>query len=529
MNTASEQNTPLINALLNPAFYDHPVSSCQLIETHISWVILTGDFAYKVKKPVDFGFLDFSSLQKRKYYCEEELRLNRRLAPNIYLDVVAIVGTPEAPSLTGPGNVIEYAVKMAQFSQQMQLDHVLARNELQPNMIDAIANLIAAFHQQVDTAGDNTHYGDPEHVRQPIEENFVQIRERVTDNKHLKLLSELKQWSEHSFRELQGYFIQRKLTGFIRECHGDLHLRNLAWYKDKPLVFDCLEFNQNFRWIDVLSEVAFLVMDLQDRDQPSMAYRFLNRYLELTGDYEGISVLRFYLVYRAMVRAKVDAIRAHQPGLSVEDTEKASREFHGYLRLALTYTKRGTPYIIITCGMSASGKSTLTQPLLEKLAAIRIRSDVERKRLYNIMPGENSYAKTGQGIYTPEATNSTYLRLVALAGNILDSGFPVIIDAAFPEIEQRNLFRQLATGKKTRCIILEFIASNNTLRQRIRDRKQDVSDADLDILEDQIRNWHPLEQDEQAGIITIDTERPFDINKLISQIESCRKIGPGNG
>jgi aminoglycoside phosphotransferase family enzyme/adenylate kinase family enzyme len=525
-DSASKRNkhlipdTPqLIMAMLKPEFYDHPVQTCQLVETHISWVILTGDFVYKIKKPVDFGFLDFSSLQQRKFYCEEELRLNRRLAPDLYLDIIKISGSAENPVLGGKNKALEYAVKMLQFSPDMQLDHVLARNELNPEMIDSIASLIADFHQTIEISGNDTDYGNLEHVHQPVKENFIQIRDRVDNKSQLELLSTLEQWSEDIFYKMKSVFNERKEKGFIRECHGDLHLRNLAWYKNKPLAFDCLEFNPNFRWVDVMSEIAFLMMDLEDHKQPELAQRYLNRYLELTGDYQGCSVLRFYLVYRAMVRAKVDAIRVHQTSISEQESDEANKEFYSYLQLALTYTKPDTPFIIITRGMSASGKSTLTQVLLEKIGAIRIRSDIERKRLFNIKPGQDSHANTEQGIYTTEATKKTYFKLLELAGSIIDAGSPVIIDATFSTFKQRKLFKELAAKKHVRYIILEFVAENETLKQRIRDRKNDVSDADLNILENQIKNWQHLEPDEKTHSILINTEEPFNIEQLVRKLK----------
>lgn len=511
---------PLIQVMLKPEFYDHPVESCELIETHISWVILTGQFVYKIKKPVDFGFLDFSTLEKRKFYCEEELRLNRRLAPEIYLEVIPITGTIDNPEFNGNGEAVEYAVKMLEFSQDTEFDHLLAKNKLRCEMIDSTANLIADFHQQIETAKSTSDYGDPEHVYQPIEENFVQIRERVADKSNLELLSKIEQWSESMFMKIKPVLTQRKQKGFIRECHGDLHLRNLAWYKDKPLAFDCLEFNPNFRWIDVISEIAFLMMDLEDHKQFGYAQRFLNRYFELTGDYKGCHVLRFYLVYRAMVRAKVDAIRAHQTGISQNEADKANTEFQSYLHLALTYTQQKTPYIIITRGMSASGKSTLTQQLYEKLCAIRIRSDVERKRLFDVNAGENSHADVAQGIYTKEASHKTYLKLRDLAEDILDAGLPVIVDATFSAHEQRALFKELSTKKHAHFIILEFIASEETLRQRILNRKNDVSDADINILKYQIKHWQPLEQDENTHSISINTDESLDFEKLLKSINS---------
>ena len=518
------QKTPLshpafIHAMLNSEFYDHPVHACQLIETHISWVILTGDFVYKIKKPVNFGFLDFSTLEKRKFYCEEELRLNRRLAEKLYLDVIPLTGSADTPVLAGNGKAFEYVVKMLPFAQGMQLDHVLARNELQPEMIDSIANLIANFHQHIEKANNTSDFGTPESIYQPTKENFFQIREKVTDKAQIQLLSALEHWSNDTFNNIKNILSERKQKGFVRECHGDLHLRNIAWYENKPLAFDCLEFNANFRWIDVMSEVAFLVMDLDDHKQVNLAQRFLNQYLEITGDYDGCKVLRYYLVYRAMVRAKVAAIRSQQAGISKQESNNANKEFNSYLELALTYTKQKAPFIIITRGMSASGKSTITQALLEKVGAIRLRSDTERKRLFNIKPDQDSHANAGQGIYDTEATQKTYHKLLELTEVIIDGGLPVIVDATFSEPEHRQLFKELATKKHVRYIILEFTATHKTLKQRILNRTHDVSDADITILENQIKKWKPLQQNEMADSNIINTEESINIDELIKQLK----------
>ncbi len=429
---------PLINAMLHPDAYDHSVEQCQLIQTHISWVILTGDYVYKLKKPVDFGFLDFSTLEKRCFYCKEELRLNSRLAPAIYLDVVEIHGTPEHPEFTGNGEVIECAVKMKQFPQEAQLDHVLERGELQLIDIDTIALMIANFHQHIEKSDAQAHYGDPEHVWQPIQENFSQIRQHIDNTSQLESLAKLESWSSSTYASLKNILLTRKNAGFIRECHGDLHLRNLAWYNDAPLAFDCLEFNPELRWVDVISEVAFFVMDLEDHQQAQMAHRFINTYLESTGDYAGIQVYRFYLVYRAMVRAKVDAIRAGQANISPLEKQAALKDVDEYLQLAQSYTTQTKPKLIITRGLSASGKTTKTHALLELLGAIRIRSDVERKRLFNLTTEQDAGTAIGKGIYSSTATERTYEKLAEFAELIIGAGFTVIVDAANLEYEKRH-------------------------------------------------------------------------------------------
>lgn len=314
--------TGLISSLLSAEIYPHPVNQLRLIETHISWVILTGPYAYKIKKPVNLGFLDFSSLEQRKLYCEEELRLNKRTAPSIYLGVVPITGSTTQPQLDGKGEAIEYAVKMRQFPQDAQLDHLLEQGGLKAAHMDAFARLVADFHQQVAVAGADDNYGEPDQVMQPVEENFEQIGQHQLTSQQQQLLDELHAWSTTEYQRLETQLAQRKQQGFIRECHGDMHLRNLAWIDEQAVAFDGIEFNANLRWIDVISEVAFLVMDLQDRNQPELAQRFLNAYLEITGDYAGLSLLPFYLVYRALVRAKVAAIRAGQQ--DIEDAERSS-------------------------------------------------------------------------------------------------------------------------------------------------------------------------------------------------------------
>lgn len=519
MNANDKDQPELIRSLLKPDVYEHPVTDIELIETHISWVILTGAYAYKIKKPIDLGFLDFSTLEKRLFCCNEELRLNSRLAAAIYLEVVAITGTPEKPALQGAGAAIEYAIKMVQFPQQAQLDNMLANGELEKYHMDAIAELVAGFHTSTDVAADDSYFGDPEHVYQPVAENFTQIRQHLHSNKYDEELDALEGWSKETFSSLKPVFEQRKQEGYIRECHGDMHLRNLVWFNGEPLAFDCLEFNPALRWIDTLSEVAFLVMDLQDRNEPELAQRFLNAYLEHCGDYQGMPVFNFYLVYRALVRAKVDAIRAGQPGIAEVDKHEAEEEFHAYLKLARSYTRLSKPGLIITRGMSASGKSTLTQPLLEFMGAIRIRSDVERKRLFGIPAGTGSAAGIDQGIYSSEAGIRTYEKLLQLANALLEAGITVIVDAAFLKYEQRRSFRELALKKHMPFIILEFIASAETLRRRIKARTQDVSDADLSVLEHQLATAEPVHESELTNRIEIDTEKTFDTAVLLDQIQ----------
>lgn len=314
----------LIKSLQNTALYPHPVDSFKLIETHISWVLLTGSYAYKIKKPLNLGFLDFSSLAKREYYCQEEIRLNSRLAPNIYLDVVAISGNEVQPELDGLGEAIEYAVKMRQFLPENTFDHLLLNGFLSSMYIKQAAMIIADFHKQLPSASASTLFGNPDNVFVPVQENFNQI-EQWGGLTQSGILEPLRNWCVQQHAKLVPIFMQRKQEGYICECHGDLHLGNLALIDNRVVPFDGIEFNPALYWIDVVSDVAFLVMDLKSKQRHNLAHHFLNVYLQKTGDYSGFKLLRFYLVYRAMVRAKVEAIRAHQTASEQEQQQALSR------------------------------------------------------------------------------------------------------------------------------------------------------------------------------------------------------------
>ena len=506
MNSSTAQDHPLINALLNANVYDHTVDKIELIETHISWVILTGPYAYKIKKPVNLGFLDFSSLDKRKQCCEEELRLNKRTSTDVYLEVISINGSAENPQLSTDGEIIEYAVKMNQFPQQSQLDRALLNNKLSTEKLDAFAHMIADFHQSTDVADISTQYGDAHHVLEPMNENLTQIRERIQDKNCHHILDELELWLQLKYESLRPLLDKRKQSGFIRECHGDLHLRNLAWVNNKPIAFDCIEFNPYLRWIDVISDIAFLVMDLQARNQTELAQRFLNTYLEATGDYSGVQLLSFYMMYRALVRAKVDAINMTQSHVSSIDTGDVTNELYSYLNLAKSYTQATPVKLIITHGASASGKSTFSQQLLQYIPCIRIRSDIERKRMAGALISDKTQITADENIYTEEFTNKLYAKLALLSETIIDSGYSVIIDAAFLNKRKRDQFRELAEKKNVEFVILSFSFPEEVLRQRISKRTGDASDADLSVLETQLLNYQPLNKYEQTYSHVIDNE-----------------------
>jgi len=499
----------LIDALKNPAIYPHPVTQVELIETHISWVFLTGEFVYKIKKPVDLGFLNFSSLKKRHLYCNLELTLNQRLAPDYYLEVISITGSYSLPQFSGSEEPIEYAVKMRQFPQHAQLDRVLAENELSFHHMDLLADKISEFHQQIQVAGKSQSFGDLSHVHSPLQSCLKDIFIRLDSESDINRIQALQDWSESEFQRLKNQFLLRKSHGFVRECHGDLHLRNIAIVNEEVIAFDGIEFSEDLRWNDVISEIAFLVMDLQDHEQYALASRFLNQYLERTGDYSGLVVLKYYLLYRAIVRAMVSCIRLKQEGLSKEAIKHEQKDFQKYLQLAESYTKQTKTKLFITHGLSGSGKSTVSQVLMQEYPAIRIRSDVERKRLRGIETSNRDKSGVQKGIYNQNTSKETYLHLVTLAETLLTSGFSVVIDAAFLQKKQRELFSNLAQKLKVKFTILACDVDIDTIRQRLIQRNienKDVSDADLDVLEYQIHHLNSLTDKELETTIKIDLE-----------------------
>jgi len=437
---------------------------------------------------------------------------------------VPITGTVKQPGWAGKGKVIEYAVKMVQFPQQAQLDRMLGLGELNAFHLDAFARLIADFHQGIKHTDGATEYGDLKHVIRPVKENFSHLREQITDKTLCNLLDSLQNWCDKSITRLQPVFEQRKQAGFIRECHGDMHLRNMAWINNRPVLFDCIEFNPNLRWIDVISDIAFLVMDLHKGKQYRLAQGLLNNYLEYTGDYSGVSLLPFYLVYRALVRAKVEAIRAGQSDIEPEEQAEAEQALHEYLLLADSYTHKHQLRLMVTHGFSACGKTTISRQLSERLGAVRIRSDVERKRLFGLQAQENGQAAINQDIYSTQAGQKTYDQLAELAEQVLAGGFSVFIDAACLKLEQRDRLQTLADANNIAYVILDITASKNTLRQRIEQRSQnstkDASDADLTVLEHQFISAQKLTQKEEPYTIGIDTEKPLELDKVIQKIEA---------
>jgi uncharacterized protein len=506
----------LIKALFDTRAYPHEVTAFSIIETHISWVLLTGKYAYKIKKPVNFGFLDFSTLEKRRFFCYEELRLNRRLAADLYLEVVPITGTLDQPKMGGAGEAIEYAVKMNQFPAGLTLSERAESGQLSSDDCDQITGIIADFHETVAKAGEATPYGGGECIKHWFVENFDHIRPFLVDDKQKQQLQAIQAWGDDEWHNKAGMMQLRKLQGHVRECHGDLHLSNMTLINGKVTLFDCIEFNPKLRWIDVISEVAFLVIDLLHFGYDCYAYRLLNHYLQRTGDYQGMALLRYYLVYRALVCAKVSLLRHAQ---QVAVSEQDCLHYSAFANLAERFTQVGQVALIITHGYSGSGKSTIAAELAEKIGALQIRSDIERKRLFGYGAQEPTGSGLDSGLYTQEAGRKTYLHLVECAKVVIEAGFSAIIDAAFLKAEQRDLFRKLAVECGVQFFIVDFQASDEELLRRIRQRQNDASEATIDVLRHQQQSAQSLSVEEQAYVITIDTENDSALDILLNYVD----------
>jgi len=487
----------LVEALKDPACYPHDTGRISLAETHISWVFLTGTYAYKVKKPVKLPFLDFSTLRRRAHFCAEELRLNRRLAPELYIDVVPIGGSARRPRI-GATPAIEYAVKMLQFAPGERLDKSLEAGDVPDDAFAAFGARLADFHGTLAPVGDARRGAE----LASAEENFDELVSFVTQRTKPDIAT-LRRWTGAQGERLASTFSARARDGAYRECHGDLHLENLLYHGGKVVAYDALEFDAALRNVDVASEIAFLAMDLLAHGRADLAHLFLSSYFETGGEYSALDVLRFYLVYRALVRAKVRAIKAQQKH------RRISRQ-DDYLSTALGLIRPERPLLVVTHGLSGSGKTFVTDRLIGALPALRVRSDLERKRLMGLSAGARTGSAVGQGIYTASMSQRTYERLAGIAERALHQGFSIIVDATFLKRREREWFGQVAAAADARFAILDCAAPPRELRRRIRARseaRQDASEATLDVLEQQLASEEPLSPSERRASVRVDTTR----------------------
>jgi aminoglycoside phosphotransferase family enzyme/predicted kinase len=533
--------TSLIDGLLRPSAYPHETSGIRLVETHISWILLTGDHAYKLKKPVDVGFLDFSTLERRRHFCHEELRLNRRLVPELYLDVVEIRGPLSAPTIgpadgTPPGDVdaavLDYAVHMRQFDTSRQLDLELEAGTLMHGDMAELARTVSAAHAGAPRAEAGEAWGTPEKALEPVEANFVAIRRAAPAPEMLARVDRLETHARSEGERLAPQIRARKADGFVRECHGDLHLSNLVRLEAGIRAFDCIEFAPGLRWIDVASDSAFLIMDLQVRERDDLAFEYANEYLEITGDYGSTQLLDFYLGYRSLVRAKVAALRLQDSALTRSDRAQTEAKLERHVALAERYARPRPLGVVAMRGLSGSGKSWLARQLLAPLEAFRVRSDVERKRLEGLDRLERSGSPTDGGIYTPGATHATYERLGLLAETVVGGGYVAIVDATHTRRAQRDVAREAAARAGVPFIVVDCRAPTDVLQQRVSARAEaggDASEAGTEVLARQIETAEDVAPAEFDALIEVDTGTDVDVAALAKLVRDACRPAPANG
>ena len=458
----------------------------QVIETHISWVLLTRDLAYKIKKPVHLPFVDYGTLEARRGFCEEEVRLNRRLAASLYLGVSRITGTHRIPEIDGAGPVLEYAVRMLRFAPGALFGEQLAAGALTPDAVDGLALLLGDFHESAPATADGNGFGSAER-RRAVALAALDGAAPVLDSAER---DHLRDWLATQAAALGPLWSERLASERVRECHGDLHLDNVVSLDGGVAAFDCIEFDPALRWIDVVDDIAFPVMDFGARGRSDFAFRLLNGWLDRTGDHGGMPALRFSAVYRALVRAQVEHLRG---------ADRAAAAARRFVEAALHWTQPPSPRLVITHGLPGSGKTFQSQRLLESEGAIRLRSDVERKRLFGLGMLEDSRSH-GVDLYNAQATARTYQHLFSAARSLLQAGYPVVIDAAFLLRAERAQALALARELQVPCAILDCQAPPEVLRQRLLARRADASEADVAVLEKLSSLAQPLEQGELARV-----------------------------
>ena len=499
-----EEHAQLVTALSNQL-------DGKVFETHISSVIVAHGHAWKIKKPLNLGFLDFSTLEKRHHFCDEEIRLNSRLAADVYQKVVAITGSADAPRLEGEGDAIEYAVQMREFPSESLLAN--APQLLNEARMDDLARQIVEFQKMNSKTEPGSTLGSPETILATMQGNFDLIRKLVDHPQDLQRLDVLEKWTLQRSRQLHALLHQRQQQGYVGEGHGDLHLGNIVLEDERLIIFDGIEFNSEICWIDHVSEIAFLMMDLDHVGRTDLSQHFLNRWLIYSGDFEGLELLRFYQTYRAMVRAKVAAIRLGQQ-LNDMEKERVTTAYREYLALAERYIKADNSMLIITSGPSGSGKSVAARQLVATMPAIQISSDIERKRLAGLSPLARTNSSQGQGIYTPQMSAKTYQRLAELCEIVVNAGFTAVADATFLQRPYRKPFMELAQQLGVEYLILDIQAPVEELRRRVQQRLQrgdDPAEADVNVLNRQLATRDGFSAEEQPHVVVVTDSQNFQL------------------
>ncbi len=505
----------VVKSLLNPYVYPEATENVRLVQTHISYIFIADDYVYKIKKPVDFGFLNFTTLDRRRFFCNEEVRLNSRLSPGMYLGVVEVRESDSGATFRGNGKVIDYAVKMKRLPESRMLDRMLAENRVTAEDIREVAKVIASFHLRAERGGAIDEYGASANIRRTCEDNFRKIGEFAHLSPVKKDLEMLRNWVNSFITTNERLFADRVKNGFIRDCDGDIHLENIC-LTTPVAIFDCIEFNDRFRFIDTTADIAFFLMDLDFHGKKNFSGVFLDEYIRHTADTGLTRLLDFYKVNRAIVRCKVESLKVLDPDIPDAEKLAAMDKALRYFRLSRGYVvRRKLPQaIIITCGPTGTGKSFIAAALAFELGMQVFSSDAVRKELANIQPDQRCLDRYGKGIYSPEYNEATYRELMQRSGKALDGGESVIIDATFRRRPDRDLLRSLASCRGIPLIIVRTDCPDTVVKLRLEEREQDpdaISDGRWELYPAQKDEFEPP-QPEEGIVIAIDTSRPLDEN-----------------
>ena len=525
------EQSKIVEYLKNPKFYGHHVKSVEVLQTHISYVALTGGFAYKIKKPVNFGFLDFSTLEKRKFFCEEEKRLNKRLCPDIYLDVLPITQMNNELQLDGKGEVVEYVLKMKEFPQDQIMTNLLKQGKIDEETIDHICTILVDFYNSQEPSDEITKYGELKSVRQNIDENFDQTKSVIDITIPKNIYWYIKEANTKFFERKKELFGHRMKEGRIKDCHGDLHSGNIVVDKDKIHIFDCIEFNKRFRFCDVASDIGFLAMDLDYLNYPYLSSYLIQRYVEKSNDADIFDVLNFYKSYRAYVRGKVNGFQLNDPNIDYKRKNNIVETAKKYFELSHYYTSlfsfdlyKTKPLLFLVCGLTGTGKSTVALKIAVDYRAHQINTDIVRKELAGIDRFERHHDKPNTGLYDPKNVDYTYEMVMEKASDLLKKGENVVLDATFQKKKYRTMASDLAAKNHANLIIIQCTCPDNVVKKRLEQRlkKKSVSDGRWEIYIEQKKTFEPFEHDE--NVFEMDTSNEsYDyrmdfFKKLLSNI-----------
>ena len=514
-----------LQALLSAEAYPHPVQTVQLVETHVSWVLLAGEFAYKIKRPVQYSFVDQRSLEQRQFLCQEEVRLNHRFAPELYLGVCPVTQRAGAAQMAGVGPVIEHAVKMVRFSRDNELDRLLEAGGIEPAELDLFGHDLAGIHGRLPVAQAAQRHAPAGTSAAVVLHN---LDECVRAGQALGWTADVRALQtplEELLASSAPLRAQRLAHGRVRECHADLHARNIVRCGTRLIAFDCLEFDPALRWIDVADEIAFLLADLHARQQPLHAQAFLEGYLTHSGDYEACALQPLYQTHRALVRATVTALSATREGTPGGDISAARTQYEAYVERAHRAAAPQQPLLVLMCGLSGSGKTWLARQLAPALAAVHLRSDIERKRLAALSLTDRSGAALGAGLYSRQMTQSVYDRLAECAADALRGGYTAIADATFGRAADRSHLREVATRLGARSCVVYCRAPRHVLQTRIveRERRQDdPSEANLAVLAWQEERFEPPGASEGCVLFEAASSGGAAIDTVIARLSALR-------